>query len=151
MSQEGYLVVYSRDGKPCLEIHGAIRPHSYHEAFAARLFGCLNRVLSHGGTWSVTWKGLITLTKDDGTLWFGWPTQWVASWFDPDGDLQFEVGNDDPFITVMNANIEDWMDQCEEAYQHWVQHLIDVGVKDCQTIQYAKGERSIDPDDQPPL
>ena len=148
---EDYLVVYLRDGKPCMEKYGKIQPHPYHEAFAARLFGNLNRTLDHCGAWSVTWKGVITQQQEDGTLWFGWPTQWVASWFDKDGDLQFEVGNDDHFATVMNEPIETWLDQCEHAYQQWLEHIIDVDVKAHQTIQFAKGERSVDPDDQPPL
>jgi hypothetical protein len=152
MSGDGYLVIYFREpGQPCMEHHGAIRPHAYHEAFAARLFGELNRLSSHGGAWSVTWKGLITLQQDNGELWFGWPTIWVASWFDADGDLQFEVGNDEHFNKVMNENIETWIDQCEHAYQQWVSHLIDVGVRADQTIQHARGQRSIDPDDQPDL
>lgn len=150
-TEDGYLIVFQRDGKPVMETHGAIHPHPYHEAFAARLFSNLNRVLDHNGAWTVTWKGLVTYQLDDGTLWFGWPTQWVASWFDHDGDLQLEVGNDEHFNRVMNENVETWLDQCEEAYQRWVQHLIDVDVKAHQTIQHAKGERSIDPDDQPDL
>lgn len=149
---EGYLVVYFvGENRPTMERHGKIAPHPYHEAFAARLFGNLNRLLDHGGAWSVTWKGLTTQSQDDGTLWFGWPTEWVASWFDHDGDLQFEVGNNEDFNRVMNEPIETWLDQCEDAYRRWVEHIIDVGVKQSQTIQYAKGERSIDPDDQPDL
>ena len=148
---EDYLVVYMAEGRPKMEWHGAIRTHPYHVAFAARLFGELNRQIDHGGAWSVTWKGLVTSQQDDGTLWFGWPTIWIASWFDHDGDLQFEVGNDEHFDRVMNEPIETWIDQCEHAYREWVQHLIDVGVKQTQTIQYARGERSIDEDVQPPL
>lgn len=148
---EDYLVVYRAEGRPKMEWHGKIATHSYHVAFAARLFGELNRQLDHGGAWSVTWKDLTTYQRDDGTLWFNWPTVWVASWFDGDGDLQFEVGNDEHFSRVMNEPIETWLDQCEHAYQRWLEHIIDVGVTQSQTIQAAKGERSIDPDDQPPL
>lgn len=149
--EDGLIVYMAAEGKPKMEWRGAVRTHPYHVAFAARLFGELNRHLAHGGAWSVAWKGLTTQQQDDGTLWFGWPTEWVASWFDHDGDRQFEVGNNEHFNTVMNQPIEHWLDQCEHAYQQWLEHIIEVGVRADQTIQHAKGERSIDPDDQPPL
>lgn len=148
---EDYLVVYMIEGRPKMEWHGAIKTHPYHVAFAARLFAELNRQMDHCGAWSVTWQGLVTTQQDDGTLWFGWPTEWIAAWFDKDGDRQLEVGNNDPFDDVMNEPIEHWLDQCEAAYRQWLEHMIDVGVKQSQTIQYAKGERSIDEDVQPPL
>lgn len=104
--------------------------------FATELCERLNRDLHLDGSWVVGWTDF---SPSD-----GFPKRLIMAYLDRDGDLIFLVDAEDPFL-IMLASVDEYMNQCQAAYDHAHAHVADVGVTETQRIKAALGEESQDP------
>lgn len=104
--------------------------------FAIELCVRLNTELHLDGAWAVGWTDFAASD--------GFPKRLLMAYIDKDGDLIFVVDAEDPFL-IMVAYVDDYIEQCAQAYTHTQGHLADVGVNQNQRIKAALGQESKDP------
>lgn len=113
-----------------------------HRIYAVELCQALNRHIAHGGKWIVCWCEF--------DLSIGMPRHLAMLWMDADGDIPFVVDSDEDLATQIYG-LDDYVEQCAQAYAQWREMLRDVGVASGQTIAAARGEASADPRAQPDI
>lgn len=97
-------------------------------------------VIHHGGQWVAGWTDIDAAR--------GVPRRFIMSWIDRDGDLQFIVDCEDRFEQIALARL-DLVAQCEAAFQHYLENLRALDLREDQKIKAVLGERSKDPSAMP--
>lgn len=123
----------------------AVRPVPEQQMFAADMAAALNRALHHDGAWLVAFTHPEThvmglpLIGSSVPVPFG---RWVALWIDGDGDPQFTMDNEDPFVECLVSGVQYWIEQAEQAWQRWKYHMRDVlDPRPGETFKRALGEQ----------
>jgi hypothetical protein len=100
----------------------------------------LNKNLCHDGAWICVWTHLGELVHEGATF-ARHPRRVVLIWLDQDGDPQVPVEIEEPWLSVASQSVDNWLEQCEEAYQAWHLLMRDVlDPREGQTFQRAKGQ-----------
>ena len=85
----------------------------------------LNQMLANGGCWVTAWT-------NDGIF--------MALWFDGDGDLQFTLEDDRPFVRMRADGVDFILSNCALSQNQWAEHEKELEIKPWQKVKAAQGE-----------
>jgi len=98
-------------------------PDEMRSMFARDLCFALNRNLHHDGVWSVGW---VNLKMSPVVVEPPHYTQLIILWMDGDGDVRFPIESERPIADMMLEGMNYWLDVCEQGYQRWHHHMVEV-------------------------
>lgn len=98
-----------------------VDPHDMQMAFASELRWRLQQNIGHDGLWIAGWThppgNDQTIRVDGDNAW----NRLVMVWLDGDGDPQFTVESDLPFVEMISRGGYYYIEMAEEAYQAYVE------------------------------
>lgn len=107
---------------------------------ACDIVGALNKHLDHDGCWLWLYADpgqALPVSIEPGTE-YG---RFVIMWMDQDGDIQFPIEFDRPFIEYCAEGPDPMMEKCEGAWNTWRWAMKEVpDAKDSQTFKRALSE-----------
>lgn len=95
-------------------------------AYATKAATYLNLECAHGGAWLCAWLG---------------SEQFILLWKDPDGDLQIQNSCDLPWETIREWDMEDWAEQCEQAYAVYLSMNARMEWRRDEQVKLAQGQK----------
>lgn len=85
----------------------------------------LNTMLHNNGAWVTAWNN---------------DREFMAIWFDPDGDVKVALDDQRPFARMAPAGPDYILSNCQLALQHMVEHERELEITPDQQIKAAQGE-----------
>lgn len=95
-------------------------------AYATKVAAYLNRECAHGGAWLAAWIGT---------------EQFILLWKDVDGDLHIQNSCDLPWETIREWDMEDWAEQCEQAYAVYLSMNAKMEWRRDEQVKLAQGQK----------
>jgi hypothetical protein len=117
-------------------------PYEGKRVFAEDICRALNREIDQGGSWLFQWTHpnpdkLLVISLADTDF-----ERFHMIWLDRDGDPQFFITNDDPFLTVVREPASKWLADAVEAWMR-AREMIDgwLDPSPAQQFKAVQGER----------